>query len=216
MGTDSGARKRGQVLNVDEPMPAVQQSRHILLDIMQQSRHVHWTFARNLQLKFESKGKIGMPLGILCSLLGHKWGDWFYEAEDSCLQARRCLRDGVTEKRGPVHTWGEWKYMAEGSCEQARLCTRDGAMERRGPVHAWGKWEYEAEGRCEQSRKCHRDGAIQQRIEHNWDGGISLCVRCKSPKPCSHPNLVSNGYSQGGQDWTENRCPDCGSEWTEP
>ena len=99
---------------------------------------------------------------LVCLLFGHKFGEWEYESERTCVQQRVCDRDGYTERRTAPHAYGEWRDATDGSCEQLAVCERCGHENRR-PAHHFEQWQYLSDHSCEQRAVCSRCGHEERR-----------------------------------------------------
>ena len=172
---------------------------------------------------------------LLCKLVGHKYGQWQYVAEDSCEQVRICQRDGHKEPRGAIHQFSTWKYVKEDSCQQVRTCShchREGEGQL---VHQFSPWKYAKEDSCQQVRTCSHCHREEEQVVHQWMSWQSVdgeqhkraCVRDRLQE-VEHHTIVREEYEvctgsqyQGGAKWdcyaTKIRCScaKCGysDEW---
>ena len=113
-----------------------------------------------------------------------------------------------------AHLWNKWVNV--GSCKSVRDCTRCNIKESK-TDHNWGSWEQENE--CIQYRICLNCCKKELETNHSWsvwNGSSKQCTKCNDTESCSHNNADGAGYSCGGQEWVEYKCPDCGAEWNEP
>ena len=118
-------------------------------------------------------------MNIICFFKDHKWSNWAYKEEGSCIKVRSCKRCPKIEYQGyPTHDWSNWVYKEESSCIKVRSCKRCREIQS-DIVHQWSGWVYEKEGNCQASRFCKRCPKIENDVVHQWS---------KEEETCTAPN----------------------------
>ena len=128
----------------------------------------------------------------------HNWGDWFYEAENSCKLIRECRICGEIDVGTYRHVWTDWHYESTNSCRQIRNCSRCGNVEEGEIVHQMSIWKYKNDKQCDVYRTCKRCDYTQNDMAHKWGNWgyksetdctqIRICERCKGTEigECKH------------------------------
>ena len=132
---------------------------------------------------------------IICSLIGHDFGDWERIIEtydyDPCKAQRSCRRCSTTEYRKQSgHDWAEWQG---DSCVENRTCRACGKHEDQ-ERHQWAAWAYVDNHSCDQEIRCLRCGRVSDRRSdaHDWDWQYVAEGRCEQKAACKRCHAQSS------------------------
>ncbi|MBN2267650.1 MAG: hypothetical protein JW725_04940 [Candidatus Babeliaceae bacterium] len=132
-------------------------------------------------------------MSVRCLLGIHKWSNWEYKEETSCLQIKKCQRCNKTQEE-LIHKWGEWEYKAQNSCIKIKKCYRCGERRERKPTmdkdHQYVT-EYSRSNSCHYFRKeCTRCGHTEEKYVttpvHSWGDWVIFKDEKKAMRVCKH------------------------------
>jgi hypothetical protein len=167
-----------------------------------------------LPVLFSLSSVVGIGLWIIVAIAGaligydiasrflheHLWGDWTYDAPDSCTKTKVCKICNRQEKAEALHDWSEPKYERPNECDRVRICRRCDKKQDLGKEHIFGDWSATNIYPCDFTRSCSRCPMIERKEEHIF-GEWSAPPPCDLTRSCSRcpevESMVQHDFTKG-------------------